>query len=883
MNAILRLLFSASLLLPAAADPVPDLRQGIDFERKGEFHLGPTGAMGWIHTGRNSMTDHARQILVTKVEPGSPAEGVLEPGDIILGADGGHFPEDARKSLGRAIDRAETEARGGTLELIRWRPVDGASPRRGTEETVKLKLGVLGSYADTAPYDCPKTARILDMALARLLERDDWGRFGDKALALLATGDKQHHPAIREFIHGAKFAKPDLDISLVNGGLVCWGYGYHGILLAEYHLATGDDYVLPALREYAVKVAMGQSSAGTWGHGFAWTSENDGRIHGNLRGYGAVNQAGLPCFLMLVLARECGIEHPEIDAAIDRAAGFFRSFVGHGSIGYGFHRPSLEIHANGSNGMSGNGKNGIAALSFRLLDEKPATRFFTRLTASLYNTMEYGHSGNSYSYFWDPLGAHCGGPAMAAAFLGELRWYYALTRKPDGRFVYQPLGGTYGSGLLDPTAAQVLIATLPRRAIHLTGKGMKDENPLTDDEVRETIAAGRWRLTDPESVSADELIAKLDSWSPIAREWIAKHLATKEGDFVPRLIEMLESDRPETRAGACAALGHQGEKAGPAVELLARALGDEAVVAIPASYALARINKPAAKVMPELLEAVLARKEEGEMRPVQQAMAFAFGYAPGRVAPLYFTGLLPGLAAEDDPLARIDRKLLHPVLAKLLKDPSGRTRGTAAYSFTLFSRDDLAAMAQEVHDAVADPAPHYRMFSDEARQHALDLMLKHGIAEGIPLAVESVDPGKWGLGSRLPHRCKILKGYGAAAKPQLPGIKALRDSFKEGSENRKAIDEVIQAIENGEDAAPLVSLHALVDEKLHRDLAVMEDKDARAAACRALIRENPDRGFYQAACLRELVNLLGDGAGKDVESALESDNGILREAAEKLR
>lgn len=51
------------------AGPVRDLRKEIDFERIGEFHLGPTGAMGWMHVSRNSMTGEARQILITKIEP----------------------------------------------------------------------------------------------------------------------------------------------------------------------------------------------------------------------------------------------------------------------------------------------------------------------------------------------------------------------------------------------------------------------------------------------------------------------------------------------------------------------------------------------------------------------------------------------------------------------------------------------------------------------------------------------------------------------------------------------------------------------------------------------------------------------------------------------
>lgn len=807
----------------------------------------------------------------------------MQEGDVILGVNDAPFSEDARKILGRAIIEAESEKGGGQLKLIRWRHLEGVKQRQGKEENIVVKLPVLGAFSETTPYDCEKSVRILNQAVARLLEKKDWGRFGDKALALLATGEEKYHSLVRDYIHAAKFAKPDLKISLDNGGLVCWGYGYHNLLLTEYYLATGDEYVLPAIREYAVKISMGQSNAGTWGHGFAWKVTNGGEIHGRLRGYGALNQAGLPCFLSLVLSKKCGVEHPEIDAAITRASEFFKCFVGHGSIGYGFHRPSLEIHANGSNGMSGNGKNGIAAVAFRLLKNDQATHFFSRLTASLSNTMEYGHSGNSYSYFWDVLGAHCGGPELATAFLKEIDWYHALTRKSDGHFAYQPLGGIYGKGLLDPTAAQVLIATMPRRALFVTGKEMGEKSLLTKKEIFETIAAGQWRLIDPASMTANELITKLNCWSPLGREWIAKHLGAKEGDFTPRLIELLMSGKAEARAGACSALGYQGERAGAAVEPLARALTDDPNVAIPASYALARISKLASKVMPEILRAILDRKEGGEMRPIHQAMAFGLGYDACRIAPLYFDGLLPGLAEEGNPLEGVDRKLLHPALAKLLKDPSGRTRGGAAYAFAYFTREDLGAMAQEVYDTITKPAPHYRMFSDDARQYALSLLLEYRIKEGVPLTIGSFDLKDWGSGMRLPHRWETLKGYGGSAKPFLPELRALREIFKKGSDNRKSLEEVIKVIGEDENTLALVSLHTLVDEQLERDLALFQNEELEATACRSLIGENAGQSFYQAACLRRLVSLEGEDARKDVEQAVESEDEILRAAAVNLK
>ncbi|MFT5109821.1 MAG: HEAT repeat protein [Pseudoalteromonas tetraodonis] len=863
------------------AGAVQDMRQNIEFERIGEYHLGPTGAKGWMHVSANFMTGEARQILVTEVAPGSPADGVLLAGDLILGIGGKYFTEDARKTFGAAIDAAETEQGRGVLNLTRWRATEGAVPRAGKQAVVDLKLEVMGSYAETAPYNCAKTKKITQRALAQLLARDDWGRYGDKALALLATGDQKNFELVRDYLHGEKWAQPDIKIGLESGGLVCWGVGYRNLLLTEYYLATGDEFVLPAIREHAVKTAMGQSSGGTWGHGFAWTSKNDGKIHGRLGGYGALNQAGLPCFLSLILAKKCGIEHPEIDAAIGRAETFFLSFVGNGSIGYGFHRPSLEINANGSNGMSGNGKNAIGAVAFRLLGDKASTHFFAKLTASLYNTCEYGHSGNSYSYFWDALGANCAGPANAAGFLRELRWYHTMTRQADGGFVYQALGGIYGKGFLDPTVAQVFIGNLPRKALFITGKEMDKSFWIGNDEVEKTIAAGRWRHADPEKLDPAALIAALDSWSPIAREWIAKRLGEKDGDFTSQLIGLLKSDRPEVRAGACAALGYQGEKSASAVPLIATALEDEAIVAISASYALARINKSAGKALPEMLKAVLATEEDGLMRPVQQAMAFAFGYAPGRVAPLYFDGLLPSLAQDGNPLDGLDREILYPAIVKLLEDPSGRTRGSAAYAFTHFTREDLAAMAQEVYDAVKIPAHHYLMFDDLARQYALDLMLKYRIAEGLPLCLESMDLDRWGKGTRLEHRFALLKGYGGDAKPILPELRELRSKFKSDTE-RAVFEEVIQAIEKGELGAPLVSLHTLVDEQLVRDLAVVDDDQLRVQICRAQMEQRSDESFYQAACLRLIVATLGAGAVDDVSAALEAENPILREAAERL-
>ena len=71
---------------------VPDFTRGdgIPANAKHDWNLGPTGLRGWIFCDQMVTTD-ARQISITQVEKGSPADGILAVGDVILGVGGTHF------------------------------------------------------------------------------------------------------------------------------------------------------------------------------------------------------------------------------------------------------------------------------------------------------------------------------------------------------------------------------------------------------------------------------------------------------------------------------------------------------------------------------------------------------------------------------------------------------------------------------------------------------------------------------------------------------------------------------------------------------------------------------------------------------------------------
>ena len=82
-----------------------------------DWNLGATGARGWMFCDK-MVTTEARQIRVTEVAKGSPADGILEEGDVILGAGKTPFAYDPRTEMGKALTAAETKEGKGELSLL---------------------------------------------------------------------------------------------------------------------------------------------------------------------------------------------------------------------------------------------------------------------------------------------------------------------------------------------------------------------------------------------------------------------------------------------------------------------------------------------------------------------------------------------------------------------------------------------------------------------------------------------------------------------------------------------------------------------------------------------------------------------------------------------
>ena len=798
---------------------VPDLtKDAATINRELTYNLGATGLRGWIYTKAADNLDAAqgrttlasRQILVTHVGIGSPADGIVKVDDVILGVEGKPFNDDARKSFALAIQVAETDAKGGELKLT--------VSRSGTVQELSIKLAVLGTYSETAPWDCAKSKRILEAA-CKVLEKEelkaDWAG-PIQGLALLATGNPEYLPKVQEFAR--RLAAIEVDPNKKPEGFVwgdTWALSNRNLFLCEYFLITKDKEVLPAITKNTLMLARGQSMYGTFGHGFASLTK-DGKFNGSVPPYGPVNQAGLPANLAIVMGKKCGVKTPEVDQAIVRAAGFFGYFVDKGAIPYGEHAP-WPYHEN-------NGKNALSALMFGAMGNKPKeTEFFARMATAGYPNREYGHTGQGLSYLWGALGAAVGGPETAAAFFRKASWHFDLVRRSDGSFTYDG-GEQYGAGNTDdntyfgkssynglsPAATYVLTYALPLRKLIITGRDADSSKWLDKKQAAAVIASGRFDL-DRKEMSPKELVAAFDDWSPIVRSWAAEELAKRpEGKtMIPELIKLAEGSDAHQIQGACETLGLLNTP--EALPVLVKNLSHrtDRWVRYKAAEAILKMGDAAKPALEGILKALVSTAEPNWPIRWEDPVQFAHG----QLAAAVFSGPL-----KDD-VNQMDAKLRYAAIRSVSTNPDGMARAQLRNFFeNQLSEADVVALAPAIIAAVETPSPADTMFNNEIRMAGLNALAKYHFKECLPAAAAlAITQGGHGSESRTGEIMKIISSYGMAAKPQIPALREVIASFNRETErgefppdlNRDRVGAVEDAIRSIETATTQPELRSV--------------------------------------------------------------------------
>jgi hypothetical protein len=769
---------------------IPDFTRGdaIPKEAKHDWNLGPTGLRGWMFCDRMVTTD-ARQISITQVAKGSPADGILAVGDVILGVGGKPFSHDPRTEFGRAITTAESAVGGGKLRVTRW--------RAGKVEDVVVQLPVLGSYGATAPYDCPKSKRILEQGCKALAEkvakspdRDDPIVRSLNALALLASGDPAYLPLVHKEAEWAA--------GYSSRSMQTWHYGYVMILLAEYVLATGDSSVLPGLRRLALEAANGQSAVGSWGHGFA-------RPDGRLGGYGMMNSPGVPLTISLVLAREAGVKDPEVARAIELSARLLRFYIGKGAIPYGDHHPWIENHED-------NGKCGMAAVLFNLLGEENGAEFFSRMSVASHGAeRDTGHTGNFFNMLWSIPAIAQSGPQATGAWMQEFgAWYFDLARRWDGSFPHQgppePDNDSYEGW--DSTGGYLLAYATPLKKLYLTGKRPSVTPPLDAAAAQALILDGRgWdnkdRYSTYDKLAVEQLLERLGSWSPVVRERAAMALGRRKEVPVSPLVSLLESRALNSRYGACQALIALRGRGAPAIEPLRKALAAQDLwLRIKAAEALAAIGAPAMKTVPQLLQLLAEVNPQSDPRGMQQRyLSFA---------------LFDGGGMLNRSLEGVDREALYQAVRAGLKNQDGRARGSIGSVYRHLSAEEIQPLLPAIYQAIIEPAPSGEMFADSIRVEGLRLLAKHRIEEGIRACVNYTrDQNPWASEHRTPELMEILLSYGTHAKSVIPELTKIGNYFEKDEKDfpkelmfrkAKSVRETIRAIEASTDTPELIHL-----------------------------------------------------------------------------
>ena len=895
------------------------------------------------------------QIQVQGARKGSPAEGKFLFGDVLTGMNGQPFVagEHLGYRIGKAIIEAEKEENGGHLtfrfggtktlssataknlqavdieevftktkqddSLFEWKSKEDKEKEirnQGFDEfpidpmtlDVAIKIRVMPPYSDTSPYNCPKSNLILEEAWKVLVakfikdpKKPRSGRGGTiEAMALVASGKPEHREIVRKWVRsphcpwkpptepiGARFEPGYRGYN----GYQSWHHGFNGLYCALYYEATGDDYVLPALRKYAIEAAMGQSGGGSWGHTFAFPSFNGGEFNKMNPGYGALNAAGNRCFYLVTLAQKLGVKHPAIDKAVERAQRFFSSYIDQGCIPYGDHAayPSDDS----------NGKNTGVAFSLKLLGDNYGAKYFAMMSSHCSFTRRGGH-GHDYHGNWSFWGATLCGPEVRILGERNMRWRRTLCRQFDGSFVYHsPTYGGLGGPLRDPTATAVMTYSVPLKQTLITGKN-PDESlypdkremnqllasgyPQFNDEKLKELAGSHWPDRD-----TDALFEILDMFKPKTRAQIARELGKRyqagEIAIAGRLAALLTHKTARYRCGAVQGLAACGKDAAlPQLSKISDLLEDpHDFVRISAARAMAKIT---------------SSKES------QQEMLQATVDSYKAVAPNSVTNTTQKLLFNNETLlaanpfgAGIDPDLVKKALEKAIQlDP---VHGSFMKSRAkVWSKDTVVKLAGPLTFAAEEEQIADQMFASRSPL-AQAILNQHGYLEG---ALSSAHRMRKQAAIPRDIRAKVsfkrplakpddVKKYKGLYRDLIPAFQSvlIGNPLAQISEKKgekviiTPLDEMLRIIESDKQPTRLPSIERDVALQFSQEIDKTGSTREKLQLCRKEL-DDPERKTYfrKIAAMTHLAEILGKDSLKDLLPYLNHKYFRLREHAQKL-
>ena len=740
---------------PEAKAIVPNLTKGGELTRINKRWVGPLGIYcgSWRPNNRNYAAEQplVRQLLVLDVEEGSPADGILAEGDVILGADGtgadkiSLFESTPWAMIPIAEAITEAEARNpAVLKLLIW--------RNGETQTQTIELKTLGRYSATAPYNCAKSKMILSKGIAALYASNQPDQSGFGILCLLAADDPTHPDNDKHQARAKQWAH-DLEV----GGSP-WYSAIKLMAFSEYYMKTKDEAIVPKLVAQAEHHARGVSWFGTAGH--RWSERQpDGSENGRIAGYGSITCSGTLGYLGLSLARKAGVDLPVVDRSVNAQRIFFGHYACKSAMGYGEHPYGI-----GNTGGDYNGKQATSGLAIGMDEggEKKAKYFSRMATLASMDVRQYAHGGSFFGQVFHPLGAAQGGVKAANLQFREIRWHLDLKRRWDHTRIYDASGNRYED--FDYAATALLCYALPLRNLYLTGRGQSESLQFTDAEFQEILDSKNF---DPTQATTDELVAALTQGHGMLRGPAGSELekrvdAAPESSAWPELIDRLlalasdENNSPNGRTGACFALMKIKDRSREPVASMKNAdiaktmvglLKDQdAYIRFAGTRVLQALAPEAVRPHAnQIMDAIIGTGRPtfplDEEDPLQ--------WAHGEMGQLLFVRLL------NKNIDGVDRDKLIAAIRSILKTPNGGARSVSTSVLRKLSKTELLEVADLVVDNIKVSPPANAMFAAKAAANSQSALAKHRFEEALPLS--AVHGVKASIEEKIPQK------YGKAA------------------------------------------------------------------------------------------------------------------------
>lgn len=306
------------------------------------LNVGPTGLRARI------THEHPEYLTVKYVFKKSPASGLIQINDIIVGANGKKLTVAhtfGRGSRGRStwdgpmVDMAklieDSQGKDGKLDLIVW-----PGGIKAAEKTVTLQIPAIGRFSPTWPYNCPRSDKLMvDLCDFLADEYKRAGKFESQVqthsasvLALMASGDKKYDSLLRSIMssYGSKRYDPNSP-----DGFPAWSYGYDGIVMGEYYRLTKDRSLLPAIESLKNCLELGQTpDSGGYSHK-PFPAIQQRIATGGPKGYGDMAMPGGLAMLAMSIIKETGLPYP-VGPHQRIHQSYLCSMTASGAIDYGF-------------------------------------------------------------------------------------------------------------------------------------------------------------------------------------------------------------------------------------------------------------------------------------------------------------------------------------------------------------------------------------------------------------------------------------------------------------------------------------------------------------------------------------------------------------------